>query len=187
MNIRFIAPGRPGQHLGISHTLKHYLRPEERWDEEAGMVPWDLRPFAFLENHFPNQRPWLNWGCSVTGSEQAKWPELEQLCENGYLRFVRFRLENGRGHEWIGSLKTGQDVLFISLRDGFILEVWQDRNDMRTAYRKIKSGRSTPDSKRLEPKQSHRRNLQADRLVQRRRYQLDEHNATNRWNEEDEE
>lgn len=46
MNIILQPPGGRGDHLGLSHALKHYLNPSEAWDDIADDVPEDLRPRA---------------------------------------------------------------------------------------------------------------------------------------------
>ncbi len=84
--MRMILPrgGLPGEHLGISHTLKHYLRPEEMWQDLAGELEEGVQPLAV-------------WGrlkhLSPRACDQAEepepelrsvWNEMDSVWKKGY-------------------------------------------------------------------------------------------------------
>jgi len=49
MSLRMLPDGRPGEDLGIAHTLKHYLSPAEMWEDVAQDVDERLRPRAAVQ------------------------------------------------------------------------------------------------------------------------------------------
>lgn len=88
MKLVGLSEGRPGQHLGISHTLKHYLAPAEVWEDlvtHGEESPWaaldalgPLEPPAWAQHHDPG------------GTVRELWPTtLASLYRAGYLAVLR--------------------------------------------------------------------------------------------------
>jgi hypothetical protein len=130
------APGVPGEHLGISHTLKHYLAPKELWQDVAHVVAAELRPVDFLARHFAAGTPWLHWGEAVTDAEVAKWPELATAFEQGYLHII-FEYARTHPEQTVRFRAQGQNISMLNLGDGILLQLYdRTRARVRTAYRK---------------------------------------------------
>jgi len=88
MKLRLLPPGRPDQHLGLSHTLKHYLKPQEMWADICDQVAPEHRPRAVAEA-LPALDPpaWEQWE-TPPAELRAAWPLLEPAYEHGYAALI---------------------------------------------------------------------------------------------------
>jgi hypothetical protein len=131
------SPGEPGEHLGISHTLKHYLAPKEMWQDVAHVVSSEFRPVEFLARHFPEGTPWMHWGQKVTDAEKAKWRELESAFRDGYLHVVT-EYAKTLPELSVRFVAHGQRILMLHLGDGILLQLYDRAQPrVRTAFRKV--------------------------------------------------
>jgi len=94
MKVLPLPDGRPSQHLGISHTLKHYLAPAECWSDLASDFPADVpasaRPTAVRER-LPSvdPAPWKQAAGDLHADLRAHWEELRVPYRRGYLLVVQ--------------------------------------------------------------------------------------------------
>lgn len=87
MNLFLLPHGRPGQHLGVSHTVKHWLHPAELWDDLADGCPDSVRPRA-VRAAYPSLDP-LTWDPEHPPPEVARrWSELGRVYAEGYGRVL---------------------------------------------------------------------------------------------------
>lgn len=134
MSFDLMPLGRPGEHKGVSHALKHYLNPAELWDDVAQSIAEENVPSMAL-----NSPPLEGRDCSkfigpASSILAPDWPHLERLCASGYFEIVREYARTG-----IESQRTFQKdtttVLLLHLGDGILLEAYLPKRQMRSAYR----------------------------------------------------
>ncbi len=84
MKLQLLPPGGPDEHLGLSHTLKHYLRPQEMWEDICDDVAAEHRPRAVVQA-LPALSPpaWEQWE-APPAELAAQWERLRPAYENGY-------------------------------------------------------------------------------------------------------
>jgi len=108
MKIRLLPNGRPDEHLGLSHTLKHYLRPQEMWVDICDEVEPDHQPMSVAEA-LPNHTPpaWEQWK-NPPAELRAAWAQLEPAYEHGYGALIT-RLADAlpEPSRWVGSGDDG--------------------------------------------------------------------------------
>ena len=87
MDLIGLPDGRPGEHAGISHTLKHYLAIAEVWEdlvsEDIQPRPWSiLDTLDHLEPHPSSQ--WRDPGPEI----RHRWSDLSNAHRAGYLAVI---------------------------------------------------------------------------------------------------
>ncbi len=84
MKLQLLPPGGPDEHLGLSHTLKHYLRPQEMWQDICDEVEPACRPRAVAQA-LPILAPpsWEQWEAPPEALREA-WRRLAPAYEHGY-------------------------------------------------------------------------------------------------------
>ena len=84
MKLLLLPPGGPSEHLGLSHTLKHYLRPQEMWEDICDDVEPAQRPRA-VADELPMLSPpvWDQWKTPPAALADA-WDRLHPAYEHGY-------------------------------------------------------------------------------------------------------
>ncbi len=84
MKLELLEPGGPDEHLGLSHTLKHYLRPQEMWEDICDDVDPAQRPGA-AAGSLPRLTPpaWEQWR-DPPASLRGAWAQLEPAYREGY-------------------------------------------------------------------------------------------------------
>ena len=84
MKIRLLPDGRPGQHLGISHTLKHYLDPREMWQDIAGDIAPAQQPLQILAKLPPLSTPPHEQHRTPEPALSSSWEPLRSVYRRGY-------------------------------------------------------------------------------------------------------
>jgi hypothetical protein len=83
MNLKLMPDGAPHQHLGISHTICHWLNPEEQWEDLAVSVSPNARPRAVWK-----ERPGFIDVCGdrapFGGGVASHWDALRWVYRGGY-------------------------------------------------------------------------------------------------------
>jgi hypothetical protein len=128
-------PGQPGEHLGISHTLKHYLNPSELWQDVAQAVEEPLRPIQFLEAHYRHDTPWDRWGNQANDRDVQLWETLSDLYFRGYQQVINDYCA-APPDGTVVRRSENRMIRTFHLGDGILLEVFDGRPwRMRTAHR----------------------------------------------------
>mgnify|MGYP004214877711 CR=1 FL=1 len=78
--------GKPGQDLGISHTLKHWLNPAEQWEDLALSVDEKERPRAMWDALSPESPPYWSTSTKPSPEMQGQWARLSTTYAHGYLQ-----------------------------------------------------------------------------------------------------
>ncbi|MFH1468457.1 MAG: hypothetical protein ABIO70_28970 [Pseudomonadota bacterium] len=131
MRLRLLPDGRPGEHLGLSHTLKHYLKPNEMWADLCEDIEPHLRPLGACER-LPALDPptWEQWQDPPPPLAGA-WDQLRPVYRQGYGRLVLELADPlddpGVGEGWVPR-KRG---FACHAGDGVILEVAAGQEDWR--------------------------------------------------------
>ena len=140
MKVVRLPEGKPGQHLGISHAVKHYLSPSEMWEDLAADLPESVRPAAVIEAlGDAGQLVWEQWGGDVQPALAARWDDLKNAYHVGYIALVTEQSAEARGpdqapSEWVRD-DTGRTT---ALGDSGILYKVRQRAagwEMYTAFR----------------------------------------------------
>ncbi len=131
--------GQPDQHLGVSHTLKHYLAPTEAWEDLALDLPAHARP-----RDLAIRLELTEADCELEGEARAeliarRWTDFLNAFRDGYTPTVMRIGEEAAGpdqapgqwHEhkdrWLGHIGQGIVVWVSRTKDG--------RWRLYTAYR----------------------------------------------------
>lgn len=161
MELLPLPDGRPGQHLGISHTLKHYLDPSEVWED---LAPDDLmyRPWSVLDG-LAHVEPavWKQWpapGPVVSGLWSS---ELKSIYRHGYfatLLALTRDLSPPGDRLWTRSAR-GHEVYLRLTPEGVILIVGKEAAGagLRTAFRPLGFPRKTHVDVAMDPASRERR------------------------------
>jgi hypothetical protein len=135
MTLVFMPPGNPGDNKGVSHTLKHYLAPDEVWEDVAQNIPTPYRPVATLMALELQGHPsWNHWGRNVTPHEVDAWPLLSSTYEHGYKQVIAEYFASGLEHE-VRRARMNPPVRIAHLGDGIIIHRYDNGPHLRTAYR----------------------------------------------------
>jgi hypothetical protein len=133
--------GHPGEHLGISHTLKHYLDPREMWEDLAGDLEERLRPSRVAARLFAlSAEPWRLH--AEEGRElEGVWNSLRVVYRKGYAGILLALAEElpepmSAGSPWVSDKKG---AWLAHLDDGVVLRVRWGRYGwrMETAFRPV--------------------------------------------------
>jgi len=87
MSLRLLPDGRPGEDLGIGHTLKHYLSPTEMWEDVAQDVALHLRPRA-VADAWSGVRLW-EVAQDPSAPVRDGWERLRAVYRDGYGALVQ--------------------------------------------------------------------------------------------------
>lgn len=88
MDLTPFHPGRPGQDLGIAHTLKHWLHPAELWDDLAADVPESARPRQVRADLPQTLIPVWEAPTAPDSTIRGRWDQLEAVYRDGYCAVV---------------------------------------------------------------------------------------------------
>jgi len=129
--------GAPGQDLGYAHTLKHWMNPQEMWEDISGEVPEHARPKAQWES-------WTARGVDPVAEARkpgatltALWSELDPAWQSGYAATV---ITLAAPHaeppgSWVRHGERGRWMLDAG--DGVLIVVQTSKDEwaLYTAYR----------------------------------------------------
>lgn len=129
--------GHPGQKLGGAHVAKHYLCPEEVWDDLAEGVDRSLRPRKLLSDPFEWRWPWDENNDALTDSGVRHFDTLGVAFEKAYLPIVERRVEHHMEQGWWHSDRP--NIYIAPVGQGLVVEVYVEETvvRMRTAYRRV--------------------------------------------------
>jgi hypothetical protein len=88
MNLLLLPDGEPGEHLGISHTIKHYLRPAEAWEDVCEDIEPRYRPRAASALLPVQETPAWRQLDNPSPELAEAWPSLQPVYGQGYGRLV---------------------------------------------------------------------------------------------------
>jgi len=142
--------GHPKSREGGAHVAKHYLSPDEAWDDFADEVAPADRPRVNLSNPFEWRWPWDEVNKALTPQGDQHFDVLARLFERAYLPIVERRIASCMQDGWWH--RDRDDVYIAPLGEGLIVEVYikGEFARMRTAYRRVGASLSQP---RHEPSQ----------------------------------
>lgn len=138
MNIKPLPHGLVGEHLGISHTLKHYLDPAEVWEDLCDEVPTEVRPLAVIAALALER--WQGRLDRPPPSTYAHWPALERVHLEGYMLALERHAFATQAPPQTPWLPLSPERFVAHLGAGVIAFVvwWQEQWELRTAYRALR-------------------------------------------------
>jgi hypothetical protein len=169
MKLQLPPDGAPGEHQGISHTIKHYLRPSEAWEDVCENVAPAHRPAAVCDRLAPlSSAPWRLFGASSVALAEV-WPELHETYRQGYGQILTALAqpleEPRRGGVWV--VHEGKFACHPGC--GVILKIERPvENGMNTAYRAVDFPFNAHECPRRDERYVVERRKEAERQAARR-------------------
>ncbi len=130
MTPRLMPAGRPGEHLGISHTICHYLCPREMWQDIADDVAPELQP----------RTVWSEVGHDPEAERAVlAWDGLGRVYRDGYGAVLAHLYQAFATPEEWWSRPHGRAnwARQAHVGDGVVMRVWWHRDawELYTAFR----------------------------------------------------
>jgi hypothetical protein len=136
MKVHPLPDGRPSEHLGIGHMLKHYVAPAECWldlaDDFPDSVPDAAHP-AEVRSRLPDVEPptWRAAPGELPEPLREHWEQLRVPYRQGYLAVIQHFAEHTASpdeapEEWVQSGSQGLPTTQLGT-SGILLRVRRSR------------------------------------------------------------
>ena len=148
-----LLPGTAAQPLGVWHAVRHYLKPEEMWQDIASELPPEVQPLQGWQRiSFLHPRP-CDQRAPAAPALAALWPDLGPFHSEAYAPLVERLAEplpepppgpppgperDGAPGPWVHRAPSGRGagVWACHAGRGVLVEVYaRPRWPLRTAYR----------------------------------------------------